>query len=233
MQKHLPIYEAILVRNQRAWNLDAHLERLSTSAKKVGAKIPTKLKEKVLKEIQTSQHQSDSYIRIDIQNNEVTITQHPYQRPESPNKVITFKGTRPNPTAKISNLITSNISREAAKDAQAADALLVDKDGYVLEGATSNIFILYKDQLITSTQGALKGTTQEVVLKLAKDLNLRTSIRKIHLLEVLAADELFITSALKLILPITKVDDTVIGSGRIGLVTEKLSKVLNKLVDAN
>jgi branched-subunit amino acid aminotransferase/4-amino-4-deoxychorismate lyase len=233
MSKHLPIYEAILVRNNHAWNLDAHLERLESSAKQVGAKIPPNLKEQILEVIKNNNLSSESYIRVDIEDNEAKIKQVPYTRPKSPGRVITFDGTRPNPTAKISNLITSNLARQKAKDLNADDALLVDKDNFVLEGATSNIFILYKNELITSTQGALKGTTQKVILDLAKKLNINTKIRKIRLIEILAADEMFITSALKLILPITKVDETVIGSGKIGLVTQQLSGELNKLVDEN
>lgn len=233
MQKHLPIYEAILVRNKKAWNLDAHLKRLQKSAKEVGAKLPTNLEKEILIKIQNTNFNNDSYIRIDIESNETKVSQHNYSRPKSPNRVITFQGTRPHPTAKISNLITSKLAREKAAEHEAADALLIDKNNFVLEGATSNIFILYKDKLITSTHGALKGTTQQVVLDIAKKLNLRTSIEKITLQEVLAADELFITSALKLILPITQVDDTVIGNGKIGLVTEMLSNELNKLVNEN
>lgn len=233
MSKHLPIYEAILVRNNHAWNLEAHLDRLESSAKQVGAKIPPNLKDQILEEIKNNNLSSESYIRVDIEDNTATIKQISYTRPKPPGRVITFDGTRPNPTAKISNLITSNLARQKAKDLNADDALLVDKDNFVLEGATSNIFILYKNELITSTQGALKGTTQKVILDLAKKLNINTKIRKIRLIEILAADEMFITSALKLILPITKVDETVIGSGKIGLVTQKLSDKLNKLVDEN
>jgi branched-subunit amino acid aminotransferase/4-amino-4-deoxychorismate lyase len=233
MNKHLPIYEAILVRNKHAWNLDAHLKRLQNSAKEVGATLPIELKEKALKEIQTNEYQLDSYLRINIENNEASFLQETYSRPASPNRVITFKGTRPKPKAKIANLITSNLARQAASDAGAADAILVDEDEYALEGATSNIFILYKNELITSTKDALNGTTQSAVLDLAKARNISTSIRKIHISEILAADELFITSALKLILPITKVDDTTIDSGTIGLVTSTLSEDLNKLVNEN
>lgn len=103
------------------------------------------------------------------------------------------------------------------KDSGAED-VIYHHNGFISESSRSNIFVIKDGQISTPDQHILHGITRMRVLELAP----QTSIRPISFEELLAADELFITSTTKKILPITQIDDRKIGSGQVGPLTKKL-----------
>jgi branched-chain amino acid aminotransferase len=109
---------------------------------------------------------------------------------------------------------------------------MLNKDGYVAECTGDNIFVLMGDALVTPPcwAGALDGITRGTVMDLA-----RTKL-KIKVLEdlftpynIYTADEVFLTGTAAEVIPVTKVDDRVIGNGRPGPVTKKLISLFRKL----
>ncbi|MFA7216737.1 MAG: aminotransferase class IV [Candidatus Paceibacterota bacterium] len=96
------------------------------------------------------------------------------------------------------------------------------KNGFVLEFSTSNIFIVKDGVLATPEENILKGITRKVAIDLAHRIGLKIENREVTLVELYEADECFLTSSFKDIVPIVFVGDKQIGTGKIGEITKKL-----------
>lgn len=103
-------------------------------------------------------------------------------------------------------------------------ALLLDPDGHVAEGTGDNFFIVSNGKLITPEgRNVLRGISREYVLKdLAPQLGLEAVEANIGLYDVATADEAFVTGTPFCLLPVTSINRTPIGSGRVGDVTRRL-----------
>lgn len=107
--------------------------------------------------------------------------------------------------------------------------VLYYKNGLISELSRSNVFIVNGKKLITPDKDILEGITRKVVLDLAKN-DYQIELRPVTLEETLNAEEVFTTSTTKRILPITQIDNSVIGSGKIGIETQILLDRINRLV---
>uniref|UniRef100_UPI0025BA93C7 aminotransferase class IV n=1 Tax=Cecembia sp. TaxID=1898110 RepID=UPI0025BA93C7 len=101
---------------------------------------------------------------------------------------------------------------------EGADDVLYHLNSQISESSRSNIFVIKDGNIATPDQHILHGITRKRVLELVQ----QTSIRPISLKEVLDADEVFITSTTKKILPVTQIDNYKIGTGLPGDLTKKL-----------
>jgi branched-subunit amino acid aminotransferase/4-amino-4-deoxychorismate lyase len=110
-------------------------------------------------------------------------------------------------------LYAANFARERG----AREALFVNAAGEVLEGATSNLFILQGDTLVTPPAGklVLGGVLRQQVLQAAYALGMATEERNISAEELLAADEAFLSNALIDLLPITSIENHSISQGQV------------------
>ena len=108
----------------------------------------------------------------------------------------------------------------------AQEALFVDRDDCVVEGATSNLFSFSKGVLTTPplSSGLLPGITRDVIIELAKKEGLTVSEAPVHLNDLLAVEEAFLTGSLKEAMPLVTVDGRRIGAGRPGPVTRHLQQ---------
>lgn len=120
-------------------------------------------------------------------------------------------------------LLANVLARQEAIERGAQEAILV-RDGLVTEGAASNVFIVQRDRVLTPPKGAfiLPGITRDLVLELARDHGLACVERAFTKEELLSADEVWLTSSTKEVLPITHVDNRPIGGGRPGPLHAKL-----------
>jgi len=125
---------------------------------------------------------------------------------------------------KTIGLLPNVLARQAAKDAGAKDAWLVDDDGFVTEGASSNAWIVKDGVLRTrpSSNGILTGITLSVVKELAADLQIRLEERAFTPEEAGAADEAFLTSATQTVMPVVSIDGRNVGSGKPGPISVRL-----------
>lgn len=98
-------------------------------------------------------------------------------------------------------------------------------DKWVRETARGNIFLVRNNRLYTPENGILSGVTRKHVLNVANQL-LPSEQTNISIIELMSADELFLTSSIKRILPVYQVDEQIIGNGKIGPWTEKLASLL-------
>jgi branched-chain amino acid aminotransferase len=108
----------------------------------------------------------------------------------------------------------------------AQEALFVDCDDCVVEGATSNLFSFSKGVLTTPplSSGLLPGITRDVIIELAKKEGLTVSEAPVHLNDLLAVEEAFLTGSLKEAMPLVTVDGCRIGAGSPGPVTRHLQQ---------
>ncbi len=134
--------------------------------------------------------------------------------------LITVDFLREFPEYKTTNYIRG-VSLQDHRKQEGAVEVLYTKDGEVYECATSNIFMVKDNTIITPSDEVLYGITRKVVLDLAKD-KYKVEERRVYTKELYEADEVFITSSFKDIVPIVKIDDSVVGGGAIGRVTEEL-----------
>jgi branched-chain amino acid aminotransferase len=106
------------------------------------------------------------------------------------------------------------------------EALLLDTDGYVSEGAGENVFIVRDGVLYTpDLASCLAGITRDSVITIARDLGIEVREKRITRDEMYCADEAFFSGTAAEITPIRELDDRQIGEGRRGPVTEKLQSI--------
>lgn len=126
---------------------------------------------------------------------------------------------------KSTSLLPNVIAKQAADEKGALEAVLVDAEGFITEGSSTNIWIVTKDgELITrpTTSNILPGITRAALIKITRDLNLKFSERSFSVEEACSASEMFMTSSTKCAMPIISLDDQKIGTGAPGPVTKKL-----------
>jgi D-alanine transaminase len=129
---------------------------------------------------------------------------------------------------KTISLLPNVLAKQKAKEAGAAEAWFVDRDGYVTEGASSNAWIVTAEGVLVTharDSGILRGVTREVVLDLLRREGVRFEERSFAVTEALAAREAFISSAGNLVMPVTHIDGKAIGSGKPGVLALKLRRL--------
>jgi branched-chain amino acid aminotransferase len=101
-------------------------------------------------------------------------------------------------------------------------AILVDREGNVVEGPGFNVFVVRDGVILTPDSGVLEGITRRTVMELASDLGTPLERRSVPAGEMRRAGEVFFTSTAGGIMPVTKVDGEAIGDGEPGPVTSRL-----------
>ena len=127
------------------------------------------------------------------------------------------------PDIKSTSLLGNVLAKEAAHQADAYEAVYVDREGNVTEGTSSNIWLIDENDILITrkTDGAiLSGITRGSVMGLVSGVEERAFSRG----ELVAAKEVVITSTTSLVMPVVRVDDAVIGDGKPGPVTRGMQK---------
>ncbi|MEO5343257.1 MAG: branched-chain amino acid transaminase [Gammaproteobacteria bacterium SHHR-1] len=124
------------------------------------------------------------------------------------------------------NYMNSMLALKEAQDSGCDEALLLDAEGYVMEGSGENIFIVRDGVIYTpDLTSALDGITRNTVITLATELKLKVIEKRITRDEVYIADEAFFTGTAAEVTPIRMVDGRPIGNGGRGPITEQLQKL--------
>ncbi|ODS97521.1 MAG: branched chain amino acid aminotransferase [Lautropia sp. SCN 69-89] len=134
--------------------------------------------------------------------------------------------------AKASGYYINSILANQEVTAQGYDeALLLDTEGYVSEGAGENVFIVRNGILYTpDLASCLDGITRDSVITMARDLGIEVREKRITRDEMYCADEAFFSGTAAEITPIRELDDRQIGDGSRGPVTGKLQSVFFDVV---
>jgi branched-chain amino acid aminotransferase len=252
------VFETIRTYSGRPFALDKHLSRLERSAELVFIPLPVSKSqlEVEIGEALKAAGNDQSYIRVMVTRGQGELGLDPALA-EVPRRVIivgplsappaslyeegvavvTFHTERPSDStpaegAKIGNYLVAVLAVRAARAAGAHEALITANDGTVLEGASSNVFIVEGERLVTPSTdlGILAGITREHVLLAASELAIEVTYEAPSVARLRAADEVFISSSIRELLPVVKVDGYVVGGGRPGPVTRRLYDGFRALV---
>ncbi len=128
------------------------------------------------------------------------------------------------PMMKSNNLLNNALAMQEAIRRVALEAVMCNYRGEISECSQSNLFIVKNGEALTPPldAGILPGITREFVFEIGRDVGVPVADRVLHENDLRGADEAFITSTTKEIVPIVTVDDHTIGSGTPGPVTQKL-----------
>jgi D-alanine transaminase len=127
-------------------------------------------------------------------------------------------------------LLPNVLAKQAAREQGAKEAWLVDRDGHVTEGSSSNAWIVTKGGKVVTRQadkGILRGITRTVLLEAIKAHGLELEERPFTPDEAYGAREAFVTSASQIVMPVVRIDDRAIGNGAPGLVATALREAFH------
>lgn len=121
------------------------------------------------------------------------------------------------------NLLPNILAKQKAKEHGVLEVIFL-RDGWVWEGAGSNVFSLRGNKLLTPPKGAkvLSGVTREAVIQLGRGLGLTVSEEPLSMESLLASDEVILTATTLEVLPVVAVDGKTIGSGKPGPIQKRL-----------
>ncbi len=132
------------------------------------------------------------------------------------------------------NYINSMLALREALDSGCEEALLLDNEGYVVEGSGENVFLVKNGELHTpELASCLDGITRRTILCFAQELGVRLHERRITRDEVYIADEAFFTGTAAEVVPIRELDGRRIGDGKRGELTEQLQSMYFDQVRGN
>lgn len=129
------------------------------------------------------------------------------------------------------NYLNSILAEMEGIHAGVHEVIMLDSRGVVSEAATSNIFIVKDEQLITPppTAGLLHGVTRNRVMRLAEEIGIPLAERDVTPYELINADEAFLTGTYAEVAPIVKINYHVIGDGKVGPVTRRIIQEFRRI----
>jgi len=236
------VYEVIPVYAGNLFRLSEHLQRLENSLN--GIKLPNPLTHQqwveILETVVNRNNGGDQSLYLQITRGPakrnhnfpeqikptVFIMSDPLETgPPSPGvKAITCADIRwQYCDIKSIALLANVLLRQQAIEVGAAEAILI-RDGYVMEGAASNVFIVVDGVAITppKSQFILPGITRDLILEAMQAAQLPCREANIPETQLRSADEIWLTSSTREILPIIALDDKIIGTGEPGAVWSKV-----------
>ncbi len=255
------VYETLGTVNGRLFALEEHLDRLARSAHSVGMSLPSR--ENIVAAVRATVAAAgnpESRVRIVVtrgvgqsgnldpmsaQDPQLIVIVQPLNAPapelyESGVAVEIVSITRNHPGALDPSVKSGNylnnvlaVGQARARRPGVHEAILCSPDGFVAEGATSNVFAVAGGVLLTPalSVGILAGITRGKVLALARAEGLPCVETRFSPDDLRGADEAFVTSAARGILPVTQIDGAPVGAGLPGPVTRKLMQAYRRLLD--
>ena len=228
--------------HDKALKLEAHLERLKETSQLAGESLkydPAGIRSYIRDIIE--QYPDDQELRIRIvldlseKPGEIYLMSEPLKTPSESDyrdgvKLVTCNHQRVNPKAKLTRSIPGAQEIRAGFGEDVHEALMLDEEGYILEGLTSNFFAVYRGELWTNEEDVLSGVTRSLVLEVAESAGTIINYKSVKLDMVGAFEEAFITSSSRAILPVVQINNTIISHGVPGFTTRMLMYLLNKKI---
>ena len=247
------VYEVVSTHHGRLCFVQEHLKRLQNSARALSLEIPL-ADDAMIREIEKTVEAAgnpESYIRIIVTRGvgEIDIDPESCTRP---NVLILVKPAMPypeenythgikvalvsvkrnpkealNPSIKTGNYLNNILAKVEAREAGAADALMLNPTGQLTECTTSNFFFVRDQRLMTPSLecGILSGITREVVLRLARENGVLVEVGEWPPEILQGAEEAFITGTVKRVMPVTSLDGRPIGEGKPGPITKMMMRL--------
>lgn len=251
------IFEGIRSYGRRVFRLDEHLRRLYASARAVQLEVPMPLEEmrKVVLETLRVNGLDDAYVRLLVTRGygdlgldmrkcpKATVVciagkigLYPAEAYEKGLQVLTASLRRPgpdvlNPAVKSLNYLNNVLARAESVRGGCEEALLLNREGYVAECSSDNVFYARAGRLVTPPlcAGILEGVTRNAVLELGRGLGLEVREELFTLHELYRADEMFLTGTGAEIVGVRLLDGRTIGDGKVGPLTRRLTEAFRAL----
>ncbi|MEM2281466.1 MAG: branched-chain-amino-acid transaminase [Candidatus Bathyarchaeia archaeon] len=252
------VFEGIRAYDGIVFKLKEHIDRLYRSARAIMLQIPITKEEmiKIVLETLRKNQLKDAYIRLIVTRGvgDLGLDPRKCQKPtiivitdaltlhksEAKEKGITAMITwvKRDPVDETSheikslNYLNSILAKIEANIFGVDEAICLDKNGYVCEGAAENIFIVKNGRIYMppSSTGALPGITAQTVKELAESLGYEVIEKNITPYELFTADEVFFTGTAAEIIPVREINKRQIGDGKPGPITRRLMEEFSKLV---
>jgi branched-chain amino acid aminotransferase len=251
------VFEGMRSYGGKVFRLAEHLDRLWASAKAIWLQMPISREEmaKAVNETLATNGIQDGYIRLVVTRGAgalgldpnrcsdpqvIVIADHiqlyPKEMYENGLEIITASTIRNHsaalsPRIKSLNYLNNIMAKIEGLQAGCVEALMLNAKGEVAECTGDNIFIVRKGVLLTPPidAGILEGITRDAVIELAEKLKI--SVQQIALTrhDVFIADECFLTGSAAEIIPVVKLDSRVIGDGKPGPLTKRLTEAFHRL----
>ena len=236
-----PVYEVLRVEKGILLFLEDHMQRLKNTFSMVSRKgkiriesIPEQLKRLIRENKIQSGAVKLLFFFFDERSQAVFYQMQPYGPAEEEYKTgvktISLHLERLSPNAKIWNGAFRKITNIEIQKANAFEAILVDRDGFVTEGSRSNIFFVKDKILLTSPlENVLPGITRKNVLGVCKRLHVKVEVRPISFQEIKQFDAAFLTGTTRILVPIREIDGIVFNANN--RLVERIIEGFEELVE--
>ena len=233
------VYEVIPVYGGRAFRLLHHLQRLEASLAAIGLGNPRTHAEwrEIFSELIADHGGGDQSIYLQVTRG-AALRDHAFPKDTAPTVFAFSQPLKPPDAVQLANgiaaittpdnrwlrcdikaiaLLPNVLLRQQAQSRGAVEAILI-RDGFLTEGAASNIFVVRAGRLLTPPRGPfiLPGVTRDLILELARVHGVDCAEAAVSEAELLGADEIWMTSSTKEILAITRLNDRPVGNGKPG-----------------
>jgi branched-chain amino acid aminotransferase len=255
------VYEVLRTYGGRPFESGRHFRRMRASAQRLGIPLPVSDDELLdrIRALLARGGDVESYVRIVVSRGVgdssyespaivgPTVVMIQKELPRPPERhytegirvcVVDTRRNHPrslDPAIKSSNLLNNILALREARARGAEEPVLTNLEGCVAEGASTNVFAARDGALATPplSTGILGGITREVVLELAASLEIPAREASLVPDDLRGADEVFLSSTTREVMPVRQVDDTVIGGGSPGPLTRRLMEAFRAYAPAH
>ena len=253
------VYEVFYVRDARLIDAELHLERLERSLREIRlarpmAREPLLL---VLQEVLRRNRVTEGLLYLQVTRG-VARRDHAFPAATlPPSFVVTARRTPPFPTAaadwaasaithpdlrwarcdiKTVALLPNVLAKQAAREQGAIEAILVDREGLVTEGASTSVWLVDEAGQLRIRQldhAILPGCTRAALVALLRETRIPYAEGAFSAEEMRRGREVFLTSASSFVKPIVRIDGAAVGDGTVGPVTSRLFDLFARHVRGN
>jgi branched-chain amino acid aminotransferase len=252
------IYEVVRTEGGKLFFLDRHLARLHRSADQIVLELPCE-DETIIGEIRRTVEaggHDESYIRLMMSRGSGPLNIHPVGCDDPLMIIIVMKyepfpakyyaegakihvasikrnpRSATNPDIKSGNYLNNVLAIMEARKHDALEAVMLNLDDELTECTTSNLFLVHGEKVRTPAleSGLLQGITREILLDIGPGNGFNISEARLTRSDLDGADEVFLSSTLKNVMPVTRIDERVVGGGKPGRVTMELAEVFRAFI---
>lgn len=246
------VFEGVRVYNRRFFRLAQHVDRLYASAKGVWLEIPLAkaAMHRLLEEAVAKSGLEDAYIRLVVTRGVGDLGLDPrkcakpsiicivdtiqlWSQDRYDKGLTALTAATPihhreslSPRIKSLNYLSHILAKVEGIAAGVDEVIMLDAQGYVAEASGMNLFAVANGTLKTPPPyaGILRGVTRDAIIELARDATYGVEEVPLNRYDLYTADEMFLTGTAAEVVPVTKLDGRVIGTGKPGPTTQELAK---------
>lgn len=252
------VFEGLRAYNGKIFQVEAHVRRLFDGARVLRLDIPA-TPEQIIEALYATLQangQRDAYIRLLITRGVGTLGLNPFkcarasiivisdqielyprEMYEHGMSVIVASTVRNHPNAlnpriKSLNYLNNIMAKIECVDAGVPEAIMLNSQGLVCEATGDNVFVVRQGSLITPpvNAGLLEGITRDVVMRLARQMDLCMIEENLSRFDLYTCEECFLTGTAAEVIGVTHIDGRVIGDGTVGPITRKITKAFHEEV---